>query len=124
MIDRKKGVVKEPSITFKLKGDTGKTIEKMVTVAGVKRHEVGQLALELGLQALAEYPGGINALLENRARARLLQEIFGSAVAKRLERIAKDQGLESIEVARIALGVGCEGLENGTKQMAREERLS
>ena len=111
MTDRKKGVAKEPSVTFKLQGDQRKVLDKMSTDSSLRRSEVGQLALQLGLQALTEYPGGINGLREDRARASLLREIFGD-LASRLERIAKDQDLNSLEVARIALGIGCDGLEN------------
>lgn len=118
MTDRKKGVAKDPSLTIRLDSDTGKVLDQMVTDSrGVRRQEVGRIALQLGLQALAEYPGGVSALLEERERARLLEQIFGSDVTKRLERIAKDQDLEPLQVARIALGVGCDGLENrGVKQ--------
>lgn len=112
MTDRKKGVAKQPSVTFKLQGNQREVLDKMATDSSVRRHEVGQLALQLGLQTLAEYPGGVNGLREDRARAESLEKIFGGDLARRLERIAKDQDLNSLEVARIALGLGCDHLEN------------
>jgi len=103
---------KTRTVTLRLADDTNNTLEQMATSAAITRAEAGGLALQLGLQELASYPGGVSALLENQARAAMLQEVFGSNVASRLERIAKDQDLSSLEVARIALGIGCDGLEN------------